>query len=109
MKSSMTVIFEFLVECGHPMSTSTPLFTHVHLTADAAQRLNQTQLRRLHEAFPEDESPDDSWKVVSVHFDDKTKDFVFENSISVVFNVPFDILAHAVEDTVHDIRVYPSS
>ncbi|KAF0693207.1 Aste57867_15801 [Aphanomyces stellatus] len=90
------------------MSSSIPSYTPVHLSKDdddvrkgEIAAVIESQLTRIHDILDAvDSAPN---KQVSVHFDKEHQELVFEKALSTIYDIPFDVFAKGLRDTVHDL------
>ncbi|RQM23910.1 hypothetical protein B5M09_002564 [Aphanomyces astaci] len=81
---------------------------YVHLTVDPRERklavdaIMQNQLARMQDVFAENGMlrTQNTWKQVSVRFDECSKELVFEMSLSFIFNVPIGDLTSGLNTVV---------
>ncbi|KAF0718215.1 hypothetical protein As57867_001821, partial [Aphanomyces stellatus] len=81
----------------------------VRLCRDPIQRkqtitdMLQHQLHRMDNIFTENGllASQDSWKQVTVRYDEVSRELVCEKSLSLIFNVPFGVLSSGLHSTVN--------
>ncbi|KAF0718400.1 Aste57867_1724 [Aphanomyces stellatus] len=66
----------------------------------------QHQLHRMDDVFAENGlvESQDSWKQLTVRYDDTAHELVFEKSLSLIFNVPIGVLCSGLHSTVNRVR-----
>ncbi|CAK4095609.1 unnamed protein product [Aphanomyces euteiches] len=73
------------------------------LRQEAISKIMTVQLDRMNDVFVENGllETHESWKQVSVRYDEATSELVFETTISLIFNVPVGTLSKGLDATLH--------